>query len=179
MVVSLYAGRDAVRAYVAEQAALGLDHVYALVKADRDAMVAMIEDLGEDEAQVSPGADEYSAPQVIEHLNASFTRSIERLSTLSSGRPWSATGPAPSRGGLPEESPPSFAETRRRFIEGEDGVLAVLKAVEGTKGLDLTADHADFGPFNWLQWAVYSHHVHTSDHLGQVAALRELILSRR
>ena len=41
-------------------------------------------------------------------------------------------------------------------------------------GLDLTADHAEYGPFNWLEWAVYSHHVHTHDHVGHVAELREL-----
>ena len=66
-------------------------------------------------------------------------------------------------------------ELRQQYIEGMQAIIEVLEAADGSKGLTLTADHIDFGPFNWLQWAVYSHHVHTSDHIGQLGEARARI----
>ena len=46
-----------------------------------------------------------------------------------------------------------------------------------TRGIELTADHAAIGPFNWLEQAVYSHHVHARENIGQqeecLAAFRD------
>lgn len=178
MVVDLN-NRDLVVAYVREQASRGLAHVTALVRADRDDLVAMIADLSADEASFSPAAGEFSTTQVLQHLNASFERSIDRLATLSSGRPWLLTGAAPVAGSLPDGLHAAWDEVRRYFIEGEDRVLAVLNSADSAKGLELTADHAAYGPFNWLQWAAYSHHAHANDHVEQVRRLREEILRRR
>jgi hypothetical protein len=172
MVVKLDAGRDAVRAYVSEQAARGVAHVTSLVRADREAMAALIEDLGEADASFKPRPDEYSVLEVLQHLNGSFVRSHPRLRALSSGEPFRLDGPPPSAGGIPDEAPTSFEEVRRYFLAGEDEVLAILGGATPDARLDTTAGHADYGPFNWLEWAVYSHHVHTHDHVGQVERIR-------
>lgn len=173
MVVDLN-NRDAVRAFVREQASLGRDHVIRLIRADRDAMLGMISDLSEEEASYRPSVDEYSVTEVLQHLNSSFARSIERLSALSSGKPWLNTSmPAQGPGGILPGLPTCWDEVRRYFVDGEDGVLALLSTADGTTGLDLTANHAAYGTFNWLEWAVYSHHAHTSDHIAQVRRLRD------
>jgi hypothetical protein len=175
MVVRLDAGREAVRRYVAEQAAGGLEHVRSLVKQDRDALLSHIADFSEEEGQASPGAGQYSALQVLQHLNGGFARSLDRLQTLSSGRSWTPSGPVAGGGSIPEGATTSFVEARRQFAVGSDAILALLSKLDGSKALDLTADHANLGPFNWLQWAVYSHHVHTYDHVGQMAEIRAAV----
>ena len=51
-------------------------------------------------------------------------------------------------------------------------ILDVLDAADENIGRDLKATHVDYGEFDWLEWAVYSHHVHTSDHIGQLREAR-------
>ena len=138
-------------------------------------MAALIADLSEDEANFKPAPDEFSVSEVLQHLNSSFPRSPERIRTLASGKPYRYEGARPLSGGIAEVERLPFEEVRRRFLAGEDEVLAILDAANPTIGLELTAEHNEFGPFNWLEWAVYSHHVHTHDHVGQVSRLRQEI----
>jgi hypothetical protein len=112
----------------------------------------------------------------LQHLNGSFERSLERMQTLASGRPWTPpSGFSAGSGGIPPDAAPSFAAARRQFAEGSRRVADMLAGLDGQRGLELTADHANLGPFNWLQWAVYSHYVHTSDHIGQMAEIRAAV----
>lgn len=170
MVVRVDAGRDAVRAYVQEQASQGLDHVRALVGADTARMVSLIEDLSEEQGTQAPAPGEWSIAEVLVHLNTSLERSRARLETMSSGREWTN----PPGAGQPDDSEAyrTFADLRREYIEGMAAISAVLDGADPGRGLDLTADHAQYGLFNWLEWAVYSHHVHTHDHIGQTQDAR-------
>jgi DinB superfamily len=173
MVVSLYAGRDAVRAYVAEQAAQGLDHIISVVTADNERVVSLIDGFNEEEARVAAQPDEWSAFQVMRHLASSLDRSCARLESMSAGRPFN--NPPTATGQISGREYASFDELRRTYGEGMSQIIDVLRAAESSRGLELTADHAMFGSFNWPQWAVYSHHVHTHDHIGQLEALRRLV----
>ncbi len=179
MVVRAAAGRDAIRAYVAQEAARGLAHVTALVREERETMAALVADLSEHEAAFKPAPGEFLVADALEHLNLSFERSQARLAALSSGEPFVWTGPTHGPGSLPEAATASFTVVLDRFLEGTAGVITFLEGAEPGRSLELTADHAQFGPFNWLEWAVYSHHVHTHDHVGQVEALRREIDQRR
>lgn len=169
MVVRLDAGKDAVRAYVAEQAGQGLAHVTRLVEQDRDAILAAVDGLSEEEGTRVTKDGEWTPAQVLAHLNSSLERSRDRLATLSAGKPWAN---APVVGGQAGGSGASFEALRRQFADGMQAIIDVLKQADGARGLELTADHAQYGPFNWLEWAVYSHHVHTTDHIGQLQEAR-------
>jgi hypothetical protein len=171
-VVRLDAGKDAVRAYVSQQAAAGLAHVTRLVTEDRDSIVSAIEGLSEEEATRVTLPGEWTPAQVLAHLTGGFERRLARLKTMSSGQPW--VNP-PAAGGQDNEIPLSFEELRREYIEGMQAIVDVLRAADESRGRDLTADHAEFGPFTWLEWAVYSHHVHASDHIGQLREARQRI----
>jgi hypothetical protein len=171
----LYAGREAVREYVQEQAALGLEHIIALVTADNERVLSLIDGLSEEEATVVPEPDEWSAFQVMRHLASSVGRSHARLASMSAGRPFK--NPPTATGQISGREYASFDELRRTYREGMRQIIAVLRAAETSSGLELTADHPMFGSFNWPQWAVYSHHVHTHDHIGQLDALRRLVSS--
>jgi hypothetical protein len=168
-VVRLDAGREAVRAYVAEHAGRGLAHVTALVSGDRDSIVAAIDGLSEAEGTRITLEGEWTPAQVLAHLSGGFDRALARLRAMSSGQPW--VGP-PVTGGQGSDSPARFEELRRRYTNGMQAIIDVLKAADETRGRDLTAEHAAYGPFTWLEWAVYSHHVHTSDHIGQLGEAR-------
>ena len=54
---------------------------------DRDSMAALTEGLSQAEAEIRPTDAEYCVLEVLQHLNGSFARSLDRLATLSSGRP--------------------------------------------------------------------------------------------
>ncbi len=178
MVVDINAGPEQVRAYVKQQAAKGLAHVKALVHGEGDAIIALIADLSDDAAAFSPGPGGFSVLQVVQHVNGSFERSIDRLKTLTGGRPFVYEVPRAGPGSIPSDAPESFGETCDAFIAGMAGVMAVLEAADPKVGLELTWDHVSFGPFNWIEWAVYSHHVHAHDHRVQIEKIKTALDER-
>jgi hypothetical protein len=169
MVVRLDAGRDAVRAYVAEQANQGLAHVRKLVGDDTDSIVAAIDGLSEEEGNRVTLEGEWVPAQVLAHLNSSLARSLARIQAMSSGHEW--VNPPATRG-QGSESPRSFVDLRREYADGMQAIIDALAAADESEGRELTADHVEFGSFTWMEWAVYSHHVHASDHIGQLNAAR-------
>ena len=171
--------RDAVVEYVRRQAAQGLVRVIDLVRTERDAMLALLDELREGEADVRIDDEEYSVSMILQHLNTSFARSEERLRTLSVGRPWVNTGPPALPGGLPEVFETDFARVRQDFEHGEDAILSVLETRDPSNKPEATARHAQYVEFNDLEWAVYSHHVHTADHVRQVRHILDVIRTRR
>jgi hypothetical protein len=175
MVVRLSEGRDGVQAYVNEHVAQGLDHVIGLVTEDHNRFLSLIGDLTEDEAMTVTPADEWRIFDAVKHLGASLDRSRDRLQTLSSGRPFTPPPGAGAAGGMGAADYGSFSDVRRSYIDGIAGILAVIRHADPTKGLDLTADHGLYGPFNWMGWALFSHHVHTHDHIGQIEAIKQAL----
>jgi hypothetical protein len=175
MVVDLN-DNDAVVRYTREHASMGLAHVTELVRAERDAMMALIGDLtlAEADERIDNGA-EYSISMVLQHLNQSFERSQKRIWTLSQGQPFVNTGGGGGAGGLPQVLDTDFDRVRRRFLDGMNAILEVLEQADESMPSDITAPHPVYGRFNWLEWACYSHHVHTSDHVEQVQRIKSVL----
>lgn len=169
MVVRLDAGREAVRAYVEAEAARGLPHVVRLVSDDRDSILAAIDGLTGEQGTRETIEGEWTPVQVMAHLNSSLPRSLSRLQAMSEGQRWANS---PAAGGQGSTTEQSFEALRSEYRTGMQAIIDALASADGTAHLGQMADHAAFGPFNWLQWAVYSHHVHTSDHIGQLGAAR-------
>ena len=161
------AGKDAVRVYVAEQAAKGLAHARNLIAADRDSVVAAVDGLSEEEGARVTLEGEWTPAQVLAHLNRNLPRSLARLQALSSGREWLTP---PPMGEMDSDRP--IGELRHEYIDGMQAIIEALDQADETVGRDLRVDHADYGNFDWLEWALYSHHVHTSDHIGQLREAR-------
>ena len=179
VVVRLSDGREAIQAYVNQHTAQGLEHVLDLVTQDHNLVLGLIGDLTEDEASAVTPADEWRVFDAMKHLSASLDRSRDRLQKLSSGEPFEQPQPgapgAPTGGGLGSAEYGSFSDLRRAYIDGMVGVLAVLRHADPSRGLELTAEHALYGPFNWPGWALYSHHVHTHDHVGQIETIKQAL----
>jgi hypothetical protein len=108
------------------------------------------------------------------HMSASLDRSKSRLETLSAGKTWQSQAPV-LPGNMGGADYASFHELRSAYIDGMADIIAVLRRADESKGLSLTVDHAQFGPFNWLEWSIYSHHVHTHDHIGQLTKIAEAL----
>ena len=176
-VVRLDAGKDAVRAYVSGQASQGLAHVLELVTDENNRILTLIGDLTEDEATRVTPADQWCVTDAMRHLAASLDRSRDRLQKLSSGQQFVPPAGGVSPGSMGGADYESFSDLRRSYIDGMAAILDVLRHADPKRGLELTADHAQFGPFNSLEWAVYSHHVHTHDHVGQLTAIRAALRS--
>jgi hypothetical protein len=175
VVVRLSEGRDAIQTYVNQHVAQGLSHVIDLVTDDHNLVLRLIGDLTEAEAMTVTPVDEWRVFDAMKHLSAGLDRSRDRLQTLSSGRPFTPPPGAGSPGGMGSANYESFSDLRRSYIDGIADILAVLRHAYPRRGLDLTADHASFGSFNWMGWALYSHHVHTHDHVGQIANVRKAL----
>jgi hypothetical protein len=173
--VRISEGRDAIQAYVDAQTTQGLPYVLDLLTDDNNRVLALIGDLTEAEGMTVTPVDEWRVFDALRHMSASLDRSRERLETLSAGKPFAPPPGAGGPGSMGAAEYVSFSELRRAYIDGMAGVLAVVRQADPQRGLDLTADHATFGPFNWLGWAVYSHHVHTHDHLGQIENIRKAL----
>jgi DinB superfamily len=174
MVVRLSEGKDAIQAYVDKEVAQGLPHVLDVVTADNNRVLALIGDLTEDEATTVTPVDEWRVFDVMKHLSASLDRSRTRLETLSSGRPF-VPPPGVSPGSMGAADYASFSDLRLAYVNGMADILAVLRHADSDRGLELTADHATFGTYNWLGWAIYSHHVHTHDHIGQIENIKNAL----
>ena len=174
-VVRLSEGRDAIQAYVLAQTSQGLPHVLDLVTEDNRRVISLIGDLTEDEGMTVTPVDIWRVYDVMKHMSASLDRSRTRLETLSSGRPFENPVVVPGGSGSVEYG--SFRELRSAYIDAMADIIGVLRCADPATGLDLTTDHAQYGPFNWLGWATYSHHVHTHDHIGQLTNIVEALRS--
>jgi aminoglycoside phosphotransferase (APT) family kinase protein len=175
LVVRLSEGRDAIQAYVSEHVSRGLAHVLELVIEDHNLILRLIGDLTEDEAMTVTAADEWRVFDAMKHLSASLDRSRARVETMSAGRPFESPPFTGGQGSMGSAEYASFSDLRRAYIDGMVDVLAVLRRADPKRGLELTAEHATFGPFNWLGWALYSHHVHTHDHIGQIEKIKQAL----
>ena len=135
-------------------------------------ILALIGDITEDEATTVTPADEWSVFDTMRHFAASLDRSRTRLRTLSSGQPFVQPPALPAQMGAEY---PSFSELRRVYVDGMASILALLRKADPAVGLDLTAEHGFYGPFNWPEWALFSHHVHAHDHAGQIENIRKAL----
>jgi hypothetical protein len=172
-VVRLDAPPEAVRDYVARHAARGLAHVLELVTGDHERIMALTAGLAGEQAAADVGGQGWSVRTVLSHLGASIDRSRTRIAAMSSGRPF--VNPPVAAGQAGSDDGASFAALRDAYDAGIRSIIEVLRGADERVGLDLTASHAAYGPWNWLEWAVYSHHVHTHDHVGQLEEMRRAL----
>ena len=175
MVVRLTDGREAVRAYVSKHASRGLDHVIELVTGDNNRILTLIGDLTEDEGMTVTPADEWRVYDALRHMTASLDRSKSRIEALAAGRAFENPPGAPGQMGAEYAS---FTALRSAYIDGMAEILGVLRKADGTRNLNGASEHVSFGPFNWLEWSLYSHHVHTHDHIGQIENIRRALRGR-
>jgi hypothetical protein len=169
--VRLEEGHDAVQAYVAAEIAKGWPHVLETATGDNRDVIALIGDLTEDEGMTVTPVDIWRVYDVMKHMTLTMERSQVRFESLMAGKDFAA--PPPPAPESIDYGP--FTSLRSRYIDGTADLLATLRAADGSKHLEATSTHPVFGTYNWQGWTVFSHHVHTHDHIGQLTKIVEAL----
>jgi hypothetical protein len=170
-VVRLEEGHDGVQAYVAAEVAKGFAHVYAAAVQDNKDVIALIGDLTEEEGMTVTPVDIWRAYDVMKHMTLTVQRSQIRFEALLQAEDF--VSPPPVDPASVDFG--SFAALRSAYIDGIADVLAMLRAADQSFGLEATSTHPVFGTYNWQGWTVFSHHVHTHDHIGQLTKIVEAL----
>lgn len=170
-VVRLELGHDAVQEYVAGQIGLGWPHVFAAAVKDNRDVISLIGDLTEEEGMRVTPVDIWRAYDVMKHMTLTVQRSRIRFEFLLLGKDFEAPPPVDPA----SVDFGSFSELRSAYIDGMAEVLAMLRSADGAANLEATSTHPVFGTYNWQGWTVFSHHVHTHDHIGQLTAIVEAL----
>jgi hypothetical protein len=170
-VVQLVEGHDAVQAYVAQEVAKGLPHILTTATQDNRDVLALIGDLTEAEGMTVTPVDIWSAYDVMKHMTLVMERSQVRFEALLAGKDFAPPPPVDAA----SIDYGSFTSLRSRYIDGTANLLATLRAADGSRHLEAASTHPVFGTFNWQGWTVFSHHVHTHDHIGQLTRIVEAL----
>jgi hypothetical protein len=161
--------RQRTRAYVQENAAQGVAHALSLPREQWQRLASTLAGVTEEEAAFRPSADDWTIAEVLEHLRLSLGHNRDRIETMSGGTAF--TEPPYATGTLPDQREPSFEAARARFFADANALLALAQAAEPGANLELTAAHAAFGPYNWVEWLVHLA-VHARAHTEQIENLR-------
>ena len=162
----------------------------------RSRLVARVENLSEAQQEFRPGADAWSAAEIIEHL-ALIERRLTGLFNAMLKKIEGAGAEAQPRPMRPF-SLDEFAEQARQKLDAPEGVrprggvrladsLAQLRAsraalnalrprVEAVDGASAIYPHPIFGPLNLYQWFAFIG-VHEARHLRQIERLLEQMKS--
>jgi len=170
-VVRLEAGHDGVQAYVAAELARGFPHVYETAVQDNRDVIALIGDLTEDEGMTVTPVDIWRVYDVMRHMTLTVQRSQIRFESLLEGKDF--VSPPPVDPASIDFG--SFTALRSAYIDGMADVLATLRAADPALALGATSTHPVFGTYSWQGWTVFSHHVHTHDHIGQLTKIVEAL----
>src|SRR4051812_308166 len=164
-----------VRSYLVSQAAKGTPAqlVETLREAHRQ-FLAALDAVPEAAFRATPGADEWSAADVTEHVRqiaALEERSI--VGVLARGE-----RPAPIADRLtvaPSEA--TRAALLADIAAMRDRLCTAVLAASPEAQLDITWSHSEFGALNWREWLLFAR-VHTLDHARQLQAIAAALAER-
>jgi len=111
-----------------------------------------------------PGADDWSANEVLAHVVAAGRYFGGAIVALASGAPL----PAAMRDRGIEGAPPRTAEEWLEILERERAALfARILTADPAAHLDTTVEHPFFGPLTWREALLFMR-LHDLDHAGQL-----------
>ena len=134
--------------------------------AERGALLQAIDRVSDEQADWSPGSDEWSIRQIIEHLLAYSRDKLRLVEDLAAGRPEDERDPA-----LPAKMPTSFARLRIHLAEHSVKLASLPERLPPMVNLEMTSPHGAFGELNSRAWFVFNR-VHDTDHLQQIEAVK-------
>lgn len=164
--------RARVRGYLLAQAEKNdFAALWPRVMEQRAALLAAFAELTEEQAAFRPAGGEgeaaWGAADLARHLVASTRNVAGIVDALARG----AAAPEDPLGGLGNATYASFAEARRALFDVSLEFAALTGRLPASPNLEVTAEHAFFGPLNCRAWFLFQR-VHDTDHINQIAALR-------
>ena len=129
----------------------------------RVVLIDAVVDVGQEQADFRPDADEWSISEVLNHVLTSSGRISEIVDALANGNT-----PVPGRIDPPrEETSQSIDELRERLTLDSLRWSALIERLPSAPSTDLTAPHPTFGELHARAWLLFQR-IHDMDHAGQV-----------
>lgn len=163
--------RDRIRSYLLGQAErYDFLDLWPRVMAQRAAFLQSLEGVTEEQAAWEPatgeGEEAWGILQVARHL----LRSTQNVMAIIEATARGETAPKDPPG-TRSEAPAALADVRRALIEQSEDFAMLRRRLPEQPNLEVTVDHAFFGPLNCRAWFLFQR-IHDTDHMRQVEALK-------
>ncbi len=132
----------------------------------RGALLQAIDQVTEEQADWSPGDEQWSIRQIAEHVLTASRRNLRLIEDLAAGRPEDVREPA-----APAKLPGSFARLRIHLAEHSVKLASLPERLPPMVNLEMTSPHGNFGELNSRAWFLFNR-VHDTDHLQQIEAIQ-------
>ena len=156
-----------VRNFLVEQAAKrDWIELWPRMIAERGALLMAIDRVTDEQADWSPGGDEWTIRQVVEHVLNVSRNNLQLIEDLAAGRQEDEREQRPAT-----KAPASFARLRSHLAEHSVKLASLLERLPGMVNLELTAPHGNFGELNSRAWFLFNR-IHDTDHRKQIEAIQ-------
>jgi len=134
--------------------------------AERGALLQLVDGLSDEQADWSPGGDEWSTRQIVEHVLAVSRGTLQLIEDLAAGRPEDEREPR-----SPAKPPSSFVRLRAHLVEHSVKLASLPERLPGMVNLEMTSPHSNFGELNSRAWFLFNR-IHDTDHREQIEAIQ-------
>ncbi len=134
--------------------------------AERGALLQVIDRVSDEQADWSPGGDEWSTRQVVEHVLAVSRGTLQLIEDLAAGRGEDEREERPAT-----KMPTSFKRLRSHLVEHSVKLASLPERLPGIVNLQMTSPHSSFGELNAREWFLFNR-IHDTDHLKQIEAIQ-------
>jgi uncharacterized damage-inducible protein DinB len=133
---------------------------------ERGALFQAIEGVTDEQAAWSPGGDEWSIRQIVEHVLTSSRSTLQLIDDLAAGRRKEDREVRPEA-----KMPSSFDRLRMHLAEHSVRYASLPERLPPMPNLEMTAPHRNFGELNARAWFLFNR-IHDTDHRKQIEAVK-------
>lgn len=163
--------RERVLSYIRHNAGKSPAGVAALVGANQQQLLELVQGLSDEQAARRPAEGEWCVRELVRHVIASQSRVAELVSGLPQGRRPEGSG---GIGMMNEDDGRPYAELVAELQVANAKMLAAVGSLSETADLSAVARHPFFGDLNCREWAVFQR-VHDADHIQQVRKILDAV----
>jgi hypothetical protein len=165
---------DKVREVLLQEAEQPFAALRPKLDAARRELLAAIEGVSEEQAQLRPaageGEDAWGIAEVLRHFASIETIMAGRIQALGSGEATDSITPT-YPGYMEAIETRRLPELRAALDASYAALLAAIDAIEGHERLDTVAAHRRFGELNCRSW-IAMHTLHLQDHTRQIGKIK-------
>jgi hypothetical protein len=167
--------RDAVIAYVRDNAKKSPAEIEAIIDAGYRELLAALDGVSETQAAYKAAEDDWAILDVLAH-HTSVKQAVGGLMrALAGGALPPGIGPqfeeAKAQDGMIVTRFETLAQAKEAVHAAQDNVVAFVRTIDDTTNADVTFRHFYFGAFNAREWPVFLR-VHDADHNPHIGRLK-------
>jgi len=160
---------ERITGYIRHNAATEPPALRALVQQGHDQLCALLDGLSEEQARWKPGADDWCALELLQHV-VTAKRGVARIcQRLAAGERPAGIGREGDEqdGVMGKQRFVSLAEARQALDAAHEETLAFIDGPLASANVETRFNHFIFGDLNCREWAAFQR-VHDGDHSGQI-----------